>query len=1210
MIFITRLELLSSLKTAQTFVFGILLFAISFLVVNIFAGAFDSVIIMITSENNKLNSPQLMSMWYAILNMIGLLILAVNAGKIGLREFDHNAYHLTFTTPISKTHFLGGKFIAVFSSALFLFSCAVLGTIVATLMPYLDQTQFGPIGLQNYLYPFLTMVLPNVFFMSAIFLSLSLLFRNHFVNWMAMILLYAIYYGSTQLGKNPDFNFTAALLDPFGLRAINYSAIGLTSEQMNENSVTSSQVVLLNRIIWTLVGLGMLVLAYLKFHFGLISNLNRKIRKTKEIKVVEPENTTGLSALSPKISFGNIDSLKKFLFLIRHEWSMLFKSMFFKIIMLIGVVLLVVSSTAIGKIYDTNTYPIAYNVADVFLEASNLFFFVLITLFSGEMMWRERNMNFHLVGDALPVNNGIKFSSKIVALTVFIFVAHVFMVLLGIGIQYKEVYNNYELDVLVKIILGVGFVNKLFIVGLAFTIQAVVNNRFTGYFILLGYYFFQSLIAPYLIENQTFLFNSGPSMLYSDMNGFGYNAPVFILFKTYWFVFVLLLLSIGLWFLPQGVEIEFSKRFSKLKKAMKRRQVRVLTFALVGVFVGLGSFIFYNISVLNDFETAAESETKMVEYERNFAKYKDKIEPVVTDVSLQADLYPENGNLNISGTYWMKNKSEHPIQEVCVDPAYTDSIWFENQYSTKINTDEFKVFQFNKALQPGDSIRMHFRLNHQPKGFTNNGVASLVDKNGSFFTNTLLPQLGYNEDYELQSNSRRRKHGLKEKSQSDRPMDDLYGNQTNVLSQRGHINLSITASTKHDQTLIATGELVNQWTENNRNYFSYKTARPIQNFFAILSAQYEIARDTWTSKDGTQTVELSIFHHPSHKYNLENMMQGMKQTLTYCSENFAPYQYNHLRIVEFPRFATYAQSFPGMIPFSEGIGFIADLRDVNMNETSILNDQNDKIDYPFFVTAHEVAHQWWAHQVCAAKVEGSIFIIESLTQYTALMVMKKHYGEEKMRKFLARESFSYLSSRNSGTHREKPLFRVNSDEPGVYYRKGAVVMYALQHYIGEKKMNRVIQGFNEKYAFQDAPYPKSTDLLNALRAETPDSLKYIIEDWFDKITLYKNKPISASYTMSDDLEYEVNCVISIEKYNYNHDGIESKSDVNDYIPIAIFNQKGKMIYYELVKMQASQNQLKFSLDRRPSTLVIDPYNVLLDKNWLLKKIQIDQVDLE
>jgi ABC-2 type transport system permease protein len=77
------------------------------------------------------------------------------------------------------------------------------------------------------------------------------------------------------------------------------------------------------------------------------------------------------------------------------------------------------------------------------------------------------------------------------------------------------------------------------------------------------------------------------------------------------------------------------------------------------------------------------------------------------------------------------------------------------------------------------------------------------------------------------------------------------------------------------------------------------------------------------------------------------------------------------RIFEFPRYRTFAQSFPNTVPYSEGIGFIGRLK------------KPTDIDFTYFVTAHELGHQWWAHQLIGADVEGSNMMSESLAEYSA-----------------------------------------------------------------------------------------------------------------------------------------------------------------------------------------------------------------------------------
>jgi aminopeptidase N len=156
-------------------------------------------------------------------------------------------------------------------------------------------------------------------------------------------------------------------------------------------------------------------------------------------------------------------------------------------------------------------------------------------------------------------------------------------------------------------------------------------------------------------------------------------------------------------------------------------------------------------------------------------------------------------------------------------------------------------------------------------------------------------------------------------------------------------------------------------------------------------------------KDRWNDVAIEVYYQPGHEYNLDRMIASVKASLDYYTTNFGPYQHKQFRILEFPRYEVFAQAFPNTIPYSEAIGFIARVRE---------GDKED-IDYPYYVTAHEAAHQWWAHQVIGGDVQGSTMLSETLAQYSALMVMKRKYGEAKMQRFLSYDPDRYLLGRAS-----------------------------------------------------------------------------------------------------------------------------------------------------------------------------------------------------
>lgn len=264
------------------------------------------------------------------------------------------------------------------------------------------------------------------------------------------------------------------------------------------------------------------------------------------------------------------------------------------------------------------------------------------------------------------------------------------------------------------------------------------------------------------------------------------------------------------------------------------------------------------------------------------------------------------------------------------------------------------------------------------------------------------------------------------------------------------------------------------------------------NFYSFLSARYQVERRTWNG------INVEVYYLKEHPWNVPKMINSVEKSFAYYTTNYGPYYNKQARIIEFPRVATFAQAFPGTMPYSEAIGFIASI------------EKPDDIDMVYYVVAHEMAHQWWAHQVTGANMEGATSLSETLSQYSALMVMEKEYGAETMRKFMQYEMDNYLRSRGAERLKERPLMRVEASQGYVHYRKGSVVMYYLRQRIGEDAINRALRKVLAQHRYAQAPYPTSWALVNALREETPAQDQYLLKDLFEDITLFSNRATSAT----------------------------------------------------------------------------------------------------
>ena len=145
-------------------------------------------------------------------------------------------------------------------------------------------------------------------------------------------------------------------------------------------------------------------------------------------------------------------------------------------------------------------------------------------------------------------------------------------------------------------------------------------------------------------------------------------------------------------------------------------------------------------------------------------------------------------------------------------------------------------------------------------------------------------------------------------------------------------------------------------------------------------------------------------------------------------------------------------------------------------------------------------------QVEAANVQGQLMVLETLSQYAAIMVLKQEYSEEKVQQFLALQKDKYKEGKQRES-REEPSLALVENQDYIYYAKGVMNMYELQRNIGEDKVNLALKRFLEDWNTKDGKLKKSTkryattqDLLGYFRAVTSDSLQYLITDFFEKVT--------------------------------------------------------------------------------------------------------------
>ena len=1161
---------------------AVYLFAALFALMTFGAATTDAIQIGGGAGLTAIDSPFVVTQMLAVMSVLAvLLVTAFIAGTV-VRDYDQGSFPLIFTKPIRRRDLLIGRFIGGTVASTFVMLGASLGLIIGRLMPWLDPERLGGLRLDAHLHALAVFVVPNLMVMGAIFFAVATLTRRMLYAYVGVVAFFVIYAVSQSFIADLDNDTVAALADPFGMSALSLSTRYWTPAERNTLLVPFEGALALNRGLWLAVGAAFVGLTLARFR------LTTPIERRKRREIDSPSERSRVETPLPvtHAAFGFSRSLALCLNQARVELRGIVRSTPFLVIALLGVTNVFGSALGtIDQLYGTPLYPVTQLMLRVLDGAMGLFLLIVLTFYAGELVWRDRKAGLSEVFDAMPIPNWVPLISKLLALWGSVVVLSFVGMLSTMAVQVIGGYTHFELGLYATSVFGLQLSNWLFLCVLALFFQVFTNHRFAGYGLIVVYFVLNAALPAMGAEHHLLRFASLPGEPYSDMNGYGHFVHAGMWYRLYWGLACFVLVLIANLFWIRGTDHRFRVRLRRARGRVTRLNTALLALGTLGFFA-TGGWIFYNTNVVNDWASSDTQEDQQQRYEEEYGQYRDLAQPRIVATDVRVDLYPEERRVEVQGFHRLKNKTDEVIETLHVR---LNSELKVNALSlpegAREHHDEelgYSIYRLPQPLQPGQELKVEFDLSFEEPGFKDRGSSVTIVENGTFVHNSeLVPAFGYTPGFEISDPNERRKRGLPERPRMPDLDDASARDNTYISTEADWVDFAITVSTSADQTALAPGYLTKQWEEDGRNVFRYEMDAPILNLWAILSARYEVARGDWKG------MPIEVYYHPGHDYNVERMIDAVKKSLDYFTENFSPYQHRQMRIVEFPRYRSFAQSLPNIVPYSESIGFIADLRDP------------ENIDYVFYVTAHELAHQWWAHQVIGANAQGGTVMSETLAQYSALMVMEREYGREHMRKFLEHELNRYLQGRALETHRELPLMRVEN-QPYIHYNKGSLVMYALREYIGEEAVNRALASYIEDVGFQEPPYTTSRQLVEHLRAVTPEQYAYLIEDLFETITLYDNRAISVTSKPLEHDQWQVDMVVETRKFRADEKGAEQEVEMNDWIEVGVLTKtddgKEVPILRQKRQLTAGRHEITLVVDQQPSSAGIDPVVLLVDRN--------------
>ena len=1179
---IFRFELRQQLKAPLFWIvalaFGALAFALA---------STDAVILGGASGNVLRNAPLVIVRLLSVLTVLSIFLVTIFVAAAALRDFDHRTSELFFVTPMSRSAYLGGRFAAGYAASLAIMLACALGIALGGMMPWIDAARMGPADWHGYAWAFGVMVVPDMLFIAALLYLLATTTRSLLATYIGVIVYFVLQGVVAQLTKDVNNHYLAAMLDPFGGRTLAIVTRYWSADQSNHALPSLTGVLLFNRLLWVGVSAVMLGATMLLFRANREGLKLPRRRKRAEPPMLRPQAATAALAL-PKVNLAS--DFRAQLIQLRAQFAFdtlsVLRGAPFLIMLALGLANLLGAFMLSGQIYGTATWPVTNQVLDSIQSGFQWLLYIIIIFYAGELVWRERSQRSAEVSDAFPVPDWVPLTAKLGALLAVIVVFLLVGAAVGIGWQLSHGYTHLEPGLYLAT-LALQAVPFALLAVLAVFLQVLSNNKFLGYLLSIVW-LVMSAIGFDLLHWEQHLYNYGttPGAPYSDLNGYGHFLKGVLWFDFYWAACAVVLVVLASLFWVRGTGQSGRARVREAVARLRLPAAAAMTLGLLA-FIGSGGWIYYNTNVLNQFKNSTTQKIEHADYEKKYARYKDAPQPRITAVQANVDIYPYQRKLDIRGHYTLVNKHDTPIRELYVN--FTENFTvksLEFAPHDTVSADKelgFTIYKLKTPLAPGASMSFDFTLEYAPKGFTNSASGTFLAHNGTFFNNHVMPQFGYQAQEQLTDRNDRRKYGLKEDVPRMPPLGDEKARANTYISNDADwISFDTTVSTAADQIALAPGMLQKEWTANGRRYFHYRMEQPMLNFFAWLSARYAVKS---VEHDG---VAISVYYNPAHAWNVDRMIESAKDSLDYYDSHYTPYQFKQLRIVEFPGYASFAQSFANTIPFSESIGFIADLRD------------KSKLDYVYDVTAHEVAHQWWAHRVIGANMQGSTMLSESLAQYSSLMVMKHKYGANQMRKFLKYELDMYLVGRATEKIAEEPLAKVEN-QAYIHYRKGSMVFYALQDYVGEDKLDAMLKQFLIDKGFQQPPYTTSREFMDALGKALGPKWQPMLNDFFWKITLFDNRMTDATAKKLPNGKYQVTMKVHAGKAYVDGKGKETPGKVDFPIEIGVFaapagsGKEGKPLYLKKQMVKDGDSTITAVVDGKPAQAGIDPYNELIDK---------------
>jgi len=158
-------------------------------------------------------------------------------------------------------------------------------------------------------------------------------------------------------------------------------------------------------------------------------------------------------------------------------------------------------------------------------------------------------------------------------------------------------------------------------------------------------------------------------------------------------------------------------------------------------------------------------------------------------------------------------------------------------------------------------------------------------------------------------------------------------------------------------------------------------------------------------------------------------------------------------------------------------------------------------------------------------------------------------------------------------------------------------------------VQEAMRKFLKEHGTSGPPYPTTLELVSQLKETLGSDYHQLIKDYFDKITFWELKIEDDVDVTANGSKYDVSLPISVnKKYAARKDGKETSvadipgADLNEWVEVAFYTEDPKETLGEnpflskVMKITEAEMTLEFTLDKRPTHILLDPKRLLIERN--------------